>query len=167
MRSYLSTCALPEEKKRKQTISHLQLWLSSLQCLAQLLELNSVPTSWFYWNHEAGGGGRRKPCHIHAEGLGKGPESEESNTQFPQPLESPSAQARSRLGDSLCWALGSANRRATVASSGQPGELGWGGREKACRKPCLRNTLCCDVSLPLSLPETQLCAPGPPTPCQS
>lgn len=85
------------------------------------------------------------PCR----GAGKGAvESEESNTRFPQPLESPSAQARSRLGDSLCWALGSASRRATVASSGQPGELGWGGREKACRKPCLWNTLCCDVSLP-------------------
>lgn len=39
-----------------------------------------------------------------------------------------SAQVR-RFGNSFCYALSSAGRRATLASSGQPDELGWRSRE--------------------------------------
>lgn len=90
MRSYLLLVRFLEEKKKKDYFTS-QPWLPA-QCLAQLLELNSVPTSWFYWNHEAGGGGRRKPhCHIHAEGLGKGPWRVKSPTHSSRSPWSPPA----------------------------------------------------------------------------
>ena len=99
MRRYFLLVCFLEEKKKDDFTS--QPWLPA-QCLAQLLELNSLPTSWFCWSHGAGGGGRRKPhCHIHAEGLGKGPWRVKSPTHSSRsaPLPTP----RHRPGKKPVW----------------------------------------------------------------
>ena len=80
-----------EEGKKKNKLFHISA-LAPAQCLAQLLELNSLPTSWFCWSHEARSGGRRKPhCHIHADGLGKGPWRGKSPTHSSRSPRSPPA----------------------------------------------------------------------------
>lgn len=141
-------CFLEEEKKRLFHISALAP--SPVPCPAAGAEL---PAHILVLLEPRSKKRRKKKASLPhpCRGAGKGAvEREESDTQFPQPPEAPGAQARSRCADSLCWVLGSASRRATVASSGQPGELGWGGREQAQKAPHDGSllTLCCDASLP-------------------